>query len=152
MSDLDQAVAAVRTDLVGSRFVSDARQSGSVLLRATPMTNLSLDRFTRAEERMVVSRVLSDSGVQVALREAGIRLLDPKHSLPDDATHEFRAEIRSLAREGAAGGAGGGRRREHNTRRDSYLLEYEIITRADREIVWHASTEVARAARGLVID
>lgn len=119
------------------------------------MTNLSLDRFTLAEERMVVSRVLSDPGVQVALREAGVGLLDPEHSQRDDATHEFRAELRSLAREGAtgAGGAGGtGRRREHDTRRDSYLLEYEITDRTHGEIVWHASTEVARAARGLVID
>lgn len=147
MSDLDQAVASVRTDLVGSRFVRESSGSGEVLLRASPLINLSLDRFTRAEERLVVARVLSDPGVQVALRQAGIGLLDPEQSVASDATHEFKAEIRSLAREGATS-----RRRENNTRRDSYVLEYAIIERGTGEIVWHASTEVARAARGLVID
>ncbi|MCB1281937.1 MAG: hypothetical protein KDB18_10480 [Salinibacterium sp.] len=145
MADLDQAVATVRSDLIGSRFVREA--SGlAVSLRAEPMINLSLDRFTLAEERMVVGRVLSDVGVQVALREAGIRVLDPEVTAAADATHLFRSEVRSLAREAAADG------RESDARRDAYLLEYRITERSTGEIAWQATTEVARAARGLVID
>ncbi len=146
MADLDQAVAEVRASLVGSRFIRETPAQGEVLLRAEPLTNLSLDRFTVAEEQMVVSRVLSDTGVQVALREAGIRLLDSEVTRPADATHRFEAHIRSIAREGSTD------RRESDARRDAYLLEYQITERATSAIVWQASTEVARAARGLVID
>ncbi len=146
MADLDQAVAEVRASLIGSRFIREAPAQGEVLLRAEPLTNLSLDRFTVSEEQMVVSRVLSDTGVQVALREAGIRLLDPEVTKPADATHRFDAQIRSVAREGSVD------QRESNARRDAYLLEYQITERATSGIAWQASTEVARAARGLVID
>jgi hypothetical protein len=147
MADLDQAIAQVRDDLITSRFITDARStSASTMLRARPLVNLSLDRFTASEEQLVVSRLFSDPLVQNAMREAGILLLDPQVTRPQDATHELFAEIRSLAREGASQG------RAANARRDAYLLEYRIVARGSTEIVWQATTEVARAASGLVID
>jgi len=147
MADLDQAVAVVKTDLINSRFVGEQQASPTgVRLRARPLTNLSLDRFTEGEEQMVVSRVLSDPRVMVALEKAQIAVLDPEVTRPSDATHELFAEIRSLARQAATTG------RAHDARRDAYLLEYRIIERGTTAIVWQATTEVARAATGLVID
>jgi hypothetical protein len=147
MADLDQAIAQVRDDLVTSRFVREAQLSSSrTMLRARPLVNLSLDRFTASEEQLVVSRLFADPAVQNALRDASILLLDPQVTRPEDATHELFAEIRSLAREGASRGVAA------DARRDAYLLEYRIVARGSTEIVWQATTEVARAASGLVID
>lgn len=147
MADLDQAVATVRSDLMRSSFLQSRQQSsGEVRLRAQPLTNLSLDRFTEGEEQMVVSRILADPRVLAAFEQSGIAVLDPEVSRPMDATHEFSAEIRSLARQGASTGVA------HDARRDAYLLEYRIVERGSGLLVWQSSTEVARSARGLVID
>ena len=149
-ADLYQAVSNASASL--SREVSDgfkrsgAATPGPLVVRAEPMTNLSLDRFTPSEERLVVARVLSDPRVLSSFRDADISLLDPEASLRADATHRFVAQIRSIAREGASG------QREANARRDAYLLEYQLLDNQSGLSIWQHAEEVARRARGLVID
>lgn len=150
MADLDQAVSKAAASLALEASSGFPRVNPGAIkprtVRAEPMVNLSLDRFSRGEEAMVVARVLSDPRVLESFRTSGIGVLDPEATARTDATHRFVASIRSIAREGASD------HQEADARRDTYLLEYQLLDNSTGLITWQHTEEVARLARGLVID
>ncbi len=164
-TDLVLATDTVAQALGASDFLQGrGPQSPPIVLRPDPMENLSDTRLTPGDAWAAMARVLFASGmielcrgrgvvVQMpplateGLARAGITINEPAAELAP--THVLRARLRSLTR---AGSAAGRLAAESAERKDTYLFEYTIVDLATRGVVWAGSAELARVARGSVVD
>lgn len=161
-SDLDVTHQQVAFQLASSGFLAGRRgDSPPIRIVIRRVENLTSDVLPPAELWMAVARVQGSLPVQdlarernivfqlppeevAALRRAGFEVPLTPENRP---THALRAVFRSSTRSGSSSG-----RRDTDTRKEYYFLEYMIVNLATRELEWEGSFEFAREASGLVVN
>lgn len=167
-SDIVETAATIRDSLGESAFLTGRDASSApVKLGLVEAVNKSQDRLAAADRWALTALVLYDRSVQKLFEERNVHLyipedteatlgkmglapggrLDPALAVERTApTHVLRAEIRSIARQGAAASS------ISDERYDVYVIDYRITSFSGSDVVWAKTVQVAREAGGTVAD
>lgn len=166
--DIFEAGDEIRQSLGESPWLVN-RDSASppIRLGVSSAVNKSADRLAASDCWAFTAMVIYDESIQQLFEQRAVRLYLPEDTektlrsmglAPDgriapglgidrtNPTHVLRAEIRSLARQGAAEG------KVSDERLDVNLIDYRITEFESSKVVWAKTVRVSREARGTVAD
>lgn len=136
--------------------------SPRIVLVAAPMMNLTMDRLSRADQAVIVDRLLFADLVQTMLRERNVavvvppeeyermqRFLAAPRTIPmgDRPTHVLNTIVESVTRAGPAAGSAGSAGRT-----DTIALNFTVSELQTGRIEWSGRWEFERTAHGLLAD
>ena len=163
VAEMRGAWSEVAQKLAESPFLAGRTASSPrIVLVAAPMTNLTMERLSRADQVVIVDRLLFNEGVQQMLRERNVAVIVPPeeyermqrflaspHTIPmeDRPTHVLNTLVESVTRAGAVKGAAGA-----SGRTDTIALNFTITEIQTGRIEWSGRWEFQRTAHGLLAD